>query len=62
MAKKPSINNITTGYTSAEAINANFQNVRDAFDNTLSLDELCNLPVKQIVVSVQGQVLAEEWV
>ena len=38
MAKKPSINNITTGYTSAEAINENFQNVRDAFDNTLSLD------------------------
>ena len=38
MAKKPSINNITTGYTSAEAINENFQNVRNAFDNTLSLD------------------------
>jgi len=38
MAKKPSINNITTGYTSAKAINQNFQNVRDAFDNTLSLD------------------------
>jgi hypothetical protein len=38
MAKKPAINNITTGYTSAEAINENFQNVRNAFDNTLSLD------------------------
>lgn len=38
MAKKPTLNNITTGYTSAEALNENFQALRNALDNTLSLD------------------------
>lgn len=38
MAKKPSVNTITTGYTSAEALNENFSSLRNAFDNTLSLD------------------------
>jgi phage replication-related protein YjqB (UPF0714/DUF867 family) len=38
MAKKPTVTTVQSGYTSQEAINENFQNVRDAFDNTLSLD------------------------
>lgn len=38
MAKKPSINTITTGYASAEALNENFEALRNALDNTLSLD------------------------
>jgi hypothetical protein len=38
MAKKPSINNITSGFNSTSEINQNFQALRDAFDNTVSLD------------------------
>ena len=38
MAKKPSINNITSGFNSTAEINQNFQALRDAFDNTVSLD------------------------
>lgn len=38
MSKKPSINNITSGFNSTSEINQNFQALRDAFDNTVSLD------------------------
>lgn len=38
MAKKPTITNISSGYTSTTTLNNNFQALRDAFDNTLSLD------------------------
>ena len=38
MAKKPSITTIASGYQSTATLNNNFTNVRDAFDNTLSLD------------------------
>jgi len=38
MAKKPTISSITSGYTSTTALNANFEALRDGFDNTLSLD------------------------
>jgi hypothetical protein len=38
MAKKPVISSVATGYQATDTINNNFQNVRDAFDNTLSLD------------------------
>lgn len=38
MAKKPTITNISSGYTSTTTLNNNFQELRDAFDNTLSLD------------------------
>ncbi len=38
MAKKPSITNITSGFNSTSEINQNFQALRDAFDNTVSLD------------------------
>lgn len=38
MAKLPSVSTITTGYTSAQALNDNFEALRDAFDNTLSRD------------------------
>lgn len=38
MAKKPTISTIASGYQSTTTINDNFQNVRNAFDNTLSLD------------------------
>ena len=38
MAKKPDINNVASGYQTTTTINDNFQNIRDAFDNTLSLD------------------------
>jgi hypothetical protein len=38
MAKKPSINNISSGFASNSQLNENFQALRDAFDNTLSLD------------------------
>jgi len=38
MAKKPSINNVTSGFNSTTEINQNFQALRDAFDNTVSLD------------------------
>lgn len=38
MAKRPTISTIATGYYSREALNNNFQNIQEAFDNTLSLD------------------------
>lgn len=38
MAKKPSITTITSGYTSTTALNANFEALREAFDNTVSRD------------------------
>lgn len=38
MAKKPTVVTAATGYQSTDVINSNFTNLRDAFDNTLSLD------------------------
>ena len=38
MAKKPDITTIASGYYSRQALNTNFENLRDKFDNTLSLD------------------------
>ena len=38
MAKKPTISTIASGYYSRTALNDNFTNIRDKFDNTLSLD------------------------
>lgn len=38
MAKKPTITTIASGYYSRQALNTNFENLRDSFDNTLSLD------------------------
>ena len=38
MAKRPSINNISSGFASNAQLNENFQALRDGFDNTLSLD------------------------
>jgi hypothetical protein len=38
MTKKPNINTITSGFGSTTQFNENFQSLRDAFDNTLSLD------------------------
>src|SRR6056297_576863 len=38
MAKKPTISLINTGFSSTEQLNENFTALRDAFDNTLSLD------------------------
>ena len=38
MAKKPDITAIASGYFSRQALNTNFTNLRDGFDNTLSLD------------------------
>ena len=38
MAKKPTVSSITSGYASNTQLNANFVALRDAFDNTLSLD------------------------
>lgn len=38
MTKKPDITTITSGYNSTTEINQNFQALRDAFDNTVSLD------------------------
>lgn len=38
MAKKPSVTTVASGYQGTTAINSNFSNIRDAFDNTLSLD------------------------
>lgn len=38
MAKKPTITEVTSGYSSATTLNANLTALRDAFDNTLSLD------------------------
>lgn len=38
MAKKPTIVNVASGYQSTTTINDNLNNLRNAFDNTLSLD------------------------
>lgn len=38
MAKKPDITTIASGYYSRQALNTNFTNLQDGFDNTLSLD------------------------
>lgn len=38
MAKQPTITTVASGFASRETINDNFTNVRDKFDNTLSLD------------------------
>jgi hypothetical protein len=38
MAKKPNITNVASGYQSTTIINDNFNNIRNSFDNTLSLD------------------------
>lgn len=38
MAKKPDITTIASGYYSRQALNNNFENLQDGFDNTLSLD------------------------
>lgn len=38
MAKRPSISSILSGFTSAATINANFNSIKEAFDNLLSLD------------------------
>jgi len=38
VAKKPDITTIASGYYSRQALNTNFENLRDKFDNTLSLD------------------------
>ena len=38
MAKRPTIKNISAGYTSTTTLNENFEALRDAFDNTISRD------------------------
>ena len=38
MAKKPTLSTIASGYASNTTLNNNFEELRDAFDNTLSLD------------------------
>jgi len=38
MAKKPTVTSISSGYASNTQLNANFEALRDGFDNTLSLD------------------------
>lgn len=38
MTKKPDITTIASGYYSRQALNTNFENIQDSFDNTLSLD------------------------
>ena len=38
MAKKPGVTTIATGYYSRAALNANFEALNDAFDNTISRD------------------------
>ena len=38
MAKKPNISTVSTGYQATDTINDNFNNLRDGFYNTLSLD------------------------
>jgi hypothetical protein len=38
MAKKPSVTTISSGFASNTQLNTNFTAIRDAFDNTLSLD------------------------
>lgn len=38
MAKKPTISTVASGYQGTPTINNNFDSLRNAFDNTLSLD------------------------
>ena len=38
MAKKPTVTTLQSGFNSTEVLNVNFTNIREAFDNTLSLD------------------------
>ena len=38
MAKKPTVTTLQSGFNSTETLNANFEALRDGFDNTLSLD------------------------
>ena len=38
MAKKPTVTTLQSGFNSTEVLNENFEALRDAFDNTLSLD------------------------
>ena len=38
MAKKPTVTTLASGFNSTETLNANFEALRDGFDNTLSLD------------------------
>lgn len=38
MAKEPTLTNISSGYASNTQLNSNFQKIKDAFRNTLSLD------------------------
>ena len=38
MAKKPTVTTLQSGFNSTEVLNQNFEALRDAFDNTLSLD------------------------
>jgi hypothetical protein len=38
MTKKPNITDISSGFSSNTQLNGNFQSLRNAFDNTLSLD------------------------
>lgn len=38
MAKKPNITTISSGYYSRQALNSNFEALREAFDNTISRD------------------------
>ena len=38
MTKKPTVTTLASGFNSTETLNANFEALRDGFDNTLSLD------------------------
>jgi len=38
MAKKPTVTTLQSGFNSTETLNANFEALRDSFENTLSLD------------------------
>lgn len=38
MAKQPTVTTISSGFASQSQLNTNFENIRNAFDNTLSLD------------------------
>lgn len=38
MAKRPTITTVSSGFNSTATLNANFEAIRDAFDNTVSLD------------------------
>lgn len=38
MTKRPTVSTIASGFYSTSALNTNFENIRDQFDNTLSLD------------------------